>query len=560
MPPPGAPITLYTGSWKTNVAAMRIAKLNKPIVFLAATIVALASHTAAGDIQARYTESLRDADLRPAVGATSASRTLTFDAFGRHLDFELEPNSKLLASLAVDLPDGVEVYRGRLANTPGSWARFLVVDGTPTGLFHDGREMYALEAPDDATGAPVVFRLADLEIEPGALGCSHGKHSMSAAQLVVATAGTASGETRPPTMNAAGASANLDVGVVADADFTSLHGGGATTALLARMNIVDGIFSEQLGVQISVTEVDAFTAANDPFTDESDSNLLLDELADFRFSSPAQRATGLTHLFTGRELDGNNVGVAFSSALCLQQFGAGLTATQRSQSLDALIAAHEIGHNFGAPHDNEAGSACESTPGTFIMAAAVNGSEEFSACSISQMEDDIAAAACITALAQNDVEVLPSGLPGTVDIGDAVTVSFDVRNVGAASATSVVLDVAVPANATLDSASVTTGGNCTSGAGVATCSVGTLAGGASATMTIQATAASAGTANFNAAVSATIDTNASNNSSSIALTVGSAAQPVEPPSGGDPSSGGGAPGWPLLLALAVLGFRPRRDG
>ena len=535
---------------------MRTANLKTPILSLAAAIAVLASPAAgAADDRLRvaYSEALGDTSLRRAAGPTAASMEMEFDGLGRRLRFELEPNSRLTDALAIDVPAGVAVYRGRIADEPGSWARFVVIEGKPSGLYHDGRELYAVETSGNSTDStPIVYRLADLEIAPGALSCGHRGHSMSAAGLVEtmpATSTTESG-TVPEKMRAVGAVANLDIGLIADADFSAVHGGGTTPALLARLNIVDGIFSEQLGIQLSVTHIDSFTEANDPFTDETDSSLLLDELGAYRAGSFDQRSAGLTHLFTGRQLDGSNVGIAFGSALCLSQFGAALTATQGSAVTDALIAAHEIGHNFGAPHDNEQGSACSATPGTFLMAPAVNGSDEFSACSITEMQDDIDAALCITALPPNDVEVVPTGLPGSASIGERVTLSFDVRNLGTEQATNVALDVTVPLIATLDSATFTGGGICTSGAGIVSCDIGTLASGAGVTVTIQATGASEGAGSFGAIASASIDTNAGNNASSITLTVGN---PPPPPPPAD--SGGGAPGWPLLLLLAALRLR-----
>ena len=62
------------------------------------------------------------------------------------------------------------------------------------------------------------------------------------------------------------------------------------------------------------------------------------------------------------------MGVAYSSALCSTRFGAGLSEGNAGAMFDSLVAAHEIGHNFGAPHDGKAGSACESEMGDFIMA------------------------------------------------------------------------------------------------------------------------------------------------------------------------------------------------
>ena len=179
---------------------------------------------------------------------------------------------------------------------------------------------------------------------------------------------------------------------------TQAFGANAETALLTRLNNVDGIFSEQLGVQITVAEVDVFTSSTDPFTSTAASTLL-DELARYRADTAHQEAQGLTHLFTGRDLDGSTVGVAFFGAVCAtrsrfssRSFGAGLSQARAGNAvIDSLVAAHEIGHTFGAPHDGDANGACASTPTTFLMAPNINGSSRFSACSLGEMEAEKAA-------------------------------------------------------------------------------------------------------------------------------------------------------------------------
>src|SRR5690606_41339473 len=77
------------------------------------------------------------------------------------------------------------------------------------------------------------------------------------------------------------------------------------------------------------------------------------------------------------------------------RYGVSLSEGWRGLMDSALVAAHEIGHNFGAPHDGAEDSPCKSTPGLFLMAPALNGSTTFSDCSRAPMAPKIAAAACV---------------------------------------------------------------------------------------------------------------------------------------------------------------------
>ena len=81
--------------------------------------------------------------------------------------------------------------------------------------------------------------------------------------------------------------------------------------------------------------------------------------------------------------------------------------------MSALIAAHEMGHHFGAPHDGEAG-ACRSTPQTFLLAPRLSQSDQFSACGVQQIQPAITTATCLTAYIPPDAG--PGGGGGRVDI------------------------------------------------------------------------------------------------------------------------------------------------
>ena len=158
-------------------------------ILVAAVSGLLSTVTAAqpGGATVSHFESLQRLSMQSADASTGQKPrgtgpvSLKFDALGRTFDIQLEPNGGLLSPVSrAALPQGVEIYRGRLAGNPGSWARIVVFEGMPRGLFWDGEQMYAIEAPGDSiaeTTSPVVFRLADTFIEPGTMSC--GSESLS---------------------------------------------------------------------------------------------------------------------------------------------------------------------------------------------------------------------------------------------------------------------------------------------------------------------------------------------------------------------------------------------
>ncbi len=446
--------------------------------------------------------------------------SMRFDAMGRVFDLQLETNQRLLSAASrAALGDDVGVYRGSLRDMPGSWVRIVVTDGVPAGLIWDGTELFAIESPADsnlATDAAVIYRLADAIIQPGAMSCGatlRPGNGQAVYQKLVAELGATVAQ-------GPGAVQEITLGAIGDYEFTTDMGGDAAAnqAIVTRLNSVDGIFSQQLGVQISVEVVETNSDINDPFSDVTVAGDLLTELATYRDNTIAQRSRGLTHLYTGRDLDTSTVGIAYANALCNARFGAGLSEGRRGPTTDALIAAHEIGHNFGAPHDGETNSPCESETGDFIMSPSVNGSDQFSSCSITQMQDDIASASCITALPSVDMGIGLSSPVGAVFLDTATDIAYDVDNNGSIDATNVNVDFTIPAALTVNSVSATTG-SCSTGAGTASCSLGTIAGFGGSTITLSVTPNALGAAVLNATVSADADDNGNNNQATTQLTV-----------------------------------------
>ena len=246
------------------------------------------------------------------------SATLSFDALGKTFDLRLQPNRALLGATARSpIANTVAAYRGSLDGKPNSWARIVVHEGAPSGLVWDGEQMYVIESPHDTSlpiSVPVVYRLADTYIEPGSISCGMAAMSGNGAATLQKLVGELSGAIA----QAQGAVEEINLGAIGDFEFTSAKGGdsAAAAAITTRLNNVDGIFSQQLGVQINVQEIETFSDSMDPFSDTGAANELLTEVAAYRNATPEQRAQGLTHLYTGRNLNTTTEGIAFSGVLC----------------------------------------------------------------------------------------------------------------------------------------------------------------------------------------------------------------------------------------------------
>ena len=189
-------------------------------------------------------------------------------------------------------------------------------------------------------------------------------------------------------------------------------------ALIAVLNAVDGLYSDQVGVSLRV--VDLLLLQSDAGLTSNDASTLLNQLTDLT-GSGAIANPGLVHLLTGRNLNGSTVGIAYLGVLCHQRYGVGLSEMNGgSLAASTVLIAHEIGHNFGAPHDDQGGSPCAATPAGFVMSPWLNAAaDQFSQCSLDQMASEIAAASCLADV-QDPAPPLPACDNGLDDDGDGL--------------------------------------------------------------------------------------------------------------------------------------------
>jgi hypothetical protein len=482
--------------------------------------------------------------------ANESALRVGFFANGReyHLRLELNPRVERWSTGAWHQYAGVVEGNGK------SWARLAVAGSALRGVFYDGHELLAIEPADE--GQVTVFRVPDLRF-PTPLSF--------AADSVVGPAPKLGTDLVPasPRLDALTADRKLEISVIGDASFRARYESddAARDAMLTRMNIVDGIFSAQVGTAIEVTSVNIADDLSNSLDASTDPPILLDGLGRLRQKTPSLNSRGLTHLFTGRNLDGDSVGIAYETTLCNARFSASLAQAHSSATMDGLISAHEIGHVFGAPHDGD--GQCAAVPqGQFIMSPVLNSqATSFSQCSLDQMAPLVASASCLATLSPADL-----ALPASLGTHDALTGAdfdwrFDVTNQGDVAATDARITVELTPAVDFVSASAD-GGDCVVQASLATCDFASVQAGESAELSLVVRSASAGTISAHAEVVAAGDASRSNDESDGTLRVqaaGASPPPAQPAPTAPPAhSGGGAHDVTLLGILgALLGLAQR---
>ena len=399
--------------------------------------------TGAPAFQVLYHEKL---EITPRIDAKGQPH-VSFDAYGRHFDVSLELNENIRRGVSSERTD-IKPYRGTVTGQTGSWVRLTQTRDGWRGVISDGHELYAIEPENElqaalasspgvggisssasSSSAPVMYRLADAVMPDGAGYCgtdlseSLTSHAAQPTALQAFTHIAKDLSTKDVSKDSSTATTKaLVVGVIADHEFTDNIGTDPEGAIVSRMDVVDGIWYSQVGIEIVLGPITVLTDADDTFSATTDPTDLLSEVATYRGNLPSSDGTGLTHLMTGRSMDGNIIGIAYLGAACTGDYSASLSQSTVSTTMGALVAAHELGHNFNAIHDGVPG-VCAATPQTYLMAPTINYSNQFSSCSLGQINALVATASCLkkvaapTSSTSSESSTGPSSSSGTTSSG-----------------------------------------------------------------------------------------------------------------------------------------------
>lgn len=276
------------------------------------------------------------------------------------------------------------IYRGSVVGKPNSWVRLTRIDGAWLGAIRTDDQLWLLDPARDhprlasaaATGnnGTLIFTYADIA---GVQSMDFGGALPPPGALPIKPAPSSDAAPAPHTN--ASVSYYLGVSLVLDTEFQSKYGANAVSTAVAILNIVDGFYSAQVNTEVYPVVIK--TLASDGTLTSADPQTLLQAFTDWLGTSPI-KISGLAHLFSGKNFDGNTIGIAWVGTLCSRRYGNGVDQTTFSAAGSAALVAHEMGHNYGANHDSD-GNTCAASGN--IMGAVLNigyPPTRFSACSL----------------------------------------------------------------------------------------------------------------------------------------------------------------------------------
>jgi len=456
--------------------------------------------------------------LSPAglVRADNRKKYLQFNALNREFALELEVNPKLSQGNVVWIGDEAKIeapvvvhYKGKLKGEDDSWVRVTVRNGEMEGMIHSQAELFVVEPAKnhlEAQTGMLVYRLSDSDsgLPPGSCALENPVVSAQMSEYAPAFSERVDFQSLLAELNvtaSAAVSKELTLGVILDHEFFQKHGENSANLVQTLINQIDGIYEAELGVSILIGKMAVFTTPNDPFSDATDASALLGELRQVVGSGENPVAgAGLTHLFTGKDLDGSTAGIAFLGTLCRGGVGVGLSSDFISSNrIMVLLTAHEVGHNFNAPHDNQETSVCASTPFGFIMNPFLSESLAltFSECSVGQISPALASATCLAPVVVNPAfQLSASDTVDPVTEGQNLTYELVIANTGQTTEAGLVLTGTLSPGLIFVSGDAGDG-QCTSSNQGFACTLD-VPPGTSMTTLVTATAATAGTQTLSA--------------------------------------------------------------
>jgi len=277
-----------------------------------------------------------------------------------------------LATFSFQDPPTTRFLRGEIAGIPGSVVALMQThEGTISGLMTDGDATWKIDRRSPEAPLETVPIDSDTAIMEKPFAC--GNEQLPYPSLWQ-TAPADANDPPPSAELPAGQLYQATVAIETDYEFYALFGNitAATNYIGNLYNYISGIYEAEIQTRFLVGTVSLWTSATDPWVETSSTTCRLYEFGRYWREHRASVTRTLAHFLSGASLGG---GVAWLDQLCaptntivsptgcastgsdLVYGGFGVSAnlsgtinTVAGPAWDAVVVAHEMGHNFSSPH------------------------------------------------------------------------------------------------------------------------------------------------------------------------------------------------------------------
>jgi hypothetical protein len=133
----------------------------------------------------------------------------------------------------------------------------------------------------------------------------------------------------------------ITISTTADVEWVSRFGSSSNAEIASIINTAEALYERQLGIRFQIVSQSLQTDS----TPELDPSLILKT---FQSTEPVK--ANVNYLFTGKDMSGATIGIAYVGSICYAPAYA-YGVVQFYNTLTSSVFAHELGHNLGARHD-----------------------------------------------------------------------------------------------------------------------------------------------------------------------------------------------------------------
>ncbi|MEM7310474.1 MAG: M12 family metallo-peptidase [Planctomycetota bacterium] len=150
-----------------------------------------------------------------------------------------------------------------------------------------------------------------------------------------------------------------EIAIDSDVEYYNSNGQSVTATendITNVINATEAIYEATADIFYDITVIFVETSEPDPY-DSFGANAILNDFQDHWNASHQSDPRDIAHLFTGKNITGSTIGIAYLNVICNKQSGYGVSQSKFSGSFTFRVGltAHELGHNWSAGHCDGAG-------------------------------------------------------------------------------------------------------------------------------------------------------------------------------------------------------------